>query len=31
MPRADLPALIRSIKECGGTDIVVFAIAQIVP
>ena len=24
VPRADLPALIRSIKECGGTDIVVF-------
>ena len=31
VPRADLPALIRSIKECGGTDIVVFQIAQIVP
>lgn len=31
VPRADLPALIRTIKEAGGTDIVVFAIAQIVP
>jgi ATP phosphoribosyltransferase len=31
VPRADLPALIRAIKERGGTDIVVSAIAQIVP
>ena len=31
VPRADLPALIRAIKEQGGTDIVVFGIAQIVP
>ena len=31
VPRADLPELIRSIKEHGGTDIVVSAIAQIVP
>ena len=31
VPRADLPGLIRAIKECGGTDIVVFGIAQIVP
>ena len=31
VPRADLPALIRAIKERGGTDIVVFSIAQIVP
>ena len=31
VPRADLPALIRTIKEHGGTDIVVFSIAQIVP
>ena len=31
VPRADLPALIRAIKERGGTDIVVFGIAQIVP
>ena len=31
VPRADLPELIRRIKEAGGTDIVVFAIAQIVP
>ena len=30
-PRADLPALIRAVKERGGTDIVVFEIAQIVP
>lgn len=31
VPRADLPELIRRIKEAGGTDIVVFGIAQIVP
>ena len=31
VPRADLPTLIRTIKEHGGTDIVVFGIAQIVP
>jgi ATP phosphoribosyltransferase len=31
VPRADLPGLIRSIKEQGGTDIVVSSIAQIVP
>ena len=31
VPRADLPELIRAIKERGGTDIVVFEIAQIVP
>jgi len=31
VPRADLPELIRAIKERGGTDIVVFQIAQIVP
>ncbi len=31
VPRADLPALIRAVKERGGTDIVVFEIAQIVP
>ena len=31
VPRADLPSLIRRIKEHGGTDIVVFGIAQIVP
>jgi ATP phosphoribosyltransferase-like protein len=31
VPRADLPGLIRSIKECGGTDIIVSGIAQIVP
>lgn len=31
VPRDDLPALIRAVKERGGTDIVVFAIAQIVP
>lgn len=31
VPRADLPGLIRAIKEQGGTDIVVFQIAQIVP
>ncbi len=31
VPRADLPELIRAIKEQGGTDIVVFSIAQIVP
>jgi ATP phosphoribosyltransferase len=31
VPRADLPALIARIKERGGTDIVVFEIAQIVP
>ena len=31
VPRADLPELIRAIKARGGTDIVVFQIAQIVP
>jgi ATP phosphoribosyltransferase len=31
VPREGLPALIRAVKECGGTDIVVFEIAQIVP
>ncbi len=31
VPRADLPGLIRVIKEQGGTDIVVSGIAQIVP
>jgi ATP phosphoribosyltransferase len=31
VPRDDLPGLIRAIKERGGTDIVVFEIAQIVP
>jgi ATP phosphoribosyltransferase len=31
VPRADLPSLIRGIKEAGGTDIVVSSIAQIVP
>jgi ATP phosphoribosyltransferase len=31
VPRADLPELIRAIKERGGTDIVVVDIAQIVP
>lgn len=31
VPRADLPELIRAIKEQGGTDIVVSGIAQIVP
>ena len=31
VPRSDLPSLIRAIKENGGTDIVVFGIAQIVP
>ena len=31
VPRDGLPALIRAVKERGGTDIVVFEIAQIVP
>lgn len=31
VPREGLPALIRAIKEAGGTDIVVAPIAQIVP
>jgi ATP phosphoribosyltransferase len=31
VPRDGLPALIRAVKEGGGTDIVVFEIAQIVP
>ncbi|MCB1883357.1 MAG: ATP phosphoribosyltransferase [Geminicoccaceae bacterium] len=31
VPRADLPALIKRLKAQGGTDIVVFQIAQIVP
>ena len=30
VPRTGLPELIRVIKERGGTDIVVFEIAQIV-
>lgn len=30
VPRQDLPALIRSIKEAGGSDIVISEIAQIV-
>jgi ATP phosphoribosyltransferase len=30
VPRADLPELIRAIKEQGGTDIIVSGIAQIV-
>lgn len=31
VPRHDLPQLIKSIKSCGGSDIVVSGIAQIVP
>ncbi len=31
VPRADLPRLIPKIKEAGGSDIVVFQLAQIVP
>jgi len=31
VPRRDLPELIRAIKERGGSDVVVFEIAQIVP
>ena len=31
VPRADLPTLIPAIKQCGGTDIVVSHLAQIVP
>ena len=31
VPRDGLPALIRAIKEAGGTDLVVFEIAQIIP
>lgn len=31
VPRADLPALIPRIKQCGGSDIVVTALSQIVP
>ena len=31
VPRGDLPALIPRIKACGGTDIVVTSLAQIVP
>jgi ATP phosphoribosyltransferase-like protein len=30
VPRHDLPDIIRTIKEHGGTDVVVFEIAQIV-
>ena len=30
-PRADLPTVIPAIKECGGSDIVVTALSQIVP
>jgi ATP phosphoribosyltransferase-like protein len=30
VPRVDLPDIIRAIKERGGTDVVVFEIAQIV-
>lgn len=31
VPRADLPRLIPEIKACGGTDIVVTQLSQIVP
>jgi len=31
VPRRDLPTLIPEIKACGGTDIVVTALSQIVP
>jgi ATP phosphoribosyltransferase len=31
VPRADLPTLIPTLKSCGGTDIVVSNLAQIVP
>jgi len=31
VPRVDLPALIPKIKQCGGSDIVVSALSQIVP
>lgn len=31
VPRAELPRLIPRIKACGGSDIVVFTLAQIVP
>lgn len=31
VPRTGLPELIKTIKERGGTDIIVFEIAQIVP
>lgn len=31
VPRSDLPTLIPAIKACGGTDIVVTRLAQIVP
>lgn len=31
VPRAALPALIPRIKQCGGSDIVVTALSQIVP
>ena len=31
VPRADLPKVIPEIKARGGTDIVVTALAQIVP
>jgi ATP phosphoribosyltransferase len=31
VPREGLPALIRAVKDGGGTDIVVFEIAQIIP
>lgn len=31
VPRDDLPGLIKSIRERGGTDVVVSSIAQIVP
>ncbi len=31
VPRSELPTLIPAIKQCGGTDIVVSQLAQIVP
>ena len=31
VPRKDLPRVIPEIKACGGTDIVVSSLSQIVP
>ena len=31
VPRDDLPGLIHAIKQCGGSDVIVSEIAQIVP
>ena len=31
VPRSELPSLVPALKACGGTDIVVSSVSQIVP